>query len=108
MATRRRNDGRPGTGARPTAPEAGSESAPAPEPDAKRPSRRRSGDAAKQRLAAQAGPLVSPEARRTMVAEAAYLRAERRGFAAGREEEDWLMAEKEVDALLSARHSGRQ
>ena len=37
-----------------------------------------------------------------MIAEAAYLRAERRGFTAGREEEDWLAAEKEVDALLSA------
>jgi hypothetical protein len=45
---------------------------------------------------------VSEEARRAMIAEAAYLRAERRGFAAGNEEEDWLAAEAEVDRLLRA------
>ncbi|HTW39046.1 MAG TPA: DUF2934 domain-containing protein [Steroidobacteraceae bacterium] len=37
-----------------------------------------------------------------MIAKAAYLRAERRGFVPGFEDEDWLAAEKEVDALLSA------
>jgi hypothetical protein len=41
-----------------------------------------------------------------MIAEAAYLRAERRGFSPGGEEEDWLAAEGEVDALLKARHGG--
>jgi hypothetical protein len=40
--------------------------------------------------------------RRQMIAEAAYLRAERRGFAPGGELEDWLAAEAEVDALLAA------
>jgi hypothetical protein len=50
---------------------------------------------------------VSEEARRAMIAEAAYLRAERRGFATGNEEEDWLAAEAEVDALLRAGSSGR-
>lgn len=45
---------------------------------------------------------VSEDARRAMVAQAAYLRAERRGFAPGGEEEDWLAAEAEVDALLRA------
>ncbi|HEY5102812.1 MAG TPA: DUF2934 domain-containing protein [Steroidobacteraceae bacterium] len=39
-----------------------------------------------------------------MIAEAAYLRAEQRSFASGHEEEDWLLAEREVDALLSAHH----
>ncbi|MGB6486084.1 MAG: DUF2934 domain-containing protein [Steroidobacteraceae bacterium] len=48
---------------------------------------------------------VSEDARRAMIAEAAYLRAERRGFAAGCEEEDWLAAEAEVDALLRAGNS---
>ena len=48
---------------------------------------------------------VSGEARRAMIAEAAYLRAEQRGFASGYELEDWLLAEREVDALLSA-HRG--
>jgi hypothetical protein len=37
-----------------------------------------------------------------MIAESAYLRAERRGFAPGNETEDWCAAEREVDALLSA------
>jgi hypothetical protein len=37
-----------------------------------------------------------------MIAEAAYLRAEKRGFAPGHEEEDWLAAEIEVDRLLGA------
>ena len=49
---------------------------------------------------------VSEDARRGMIAEGAYLRAERRGFAAGHEAEDWLAAEAEVDALLKARHGG--
>ena len=47
---------------------------------------------------------VSEEARRAMIEKAAYLRAERRGFAPGSEEEDWLAAEAEVDALLRAGH----
>jgi hypothetical protein len=43
---------------------------------------------------------VTPEARRALIAETAYLRAERRGFLPGHETEDWLAAEVEVDALL--------
>jgi hypothetical protein len=43
---------------------------------------------------------VTPEARRALIAETAYLRAERRGFEPGHETEDWLAAEAEVDALL--------
>ena len=45
---------------------------------------------------------VSEDTRRGMIAESAYLRAERRGFAPGHEHEDWVAAEKEVDALLNA------
>jgi len=37
-----------------------------------------------------------------MIAQAAYLRAERRGFMPGGEVEDWLAAEAEVEALLRA------
>jgi hypothetical protein len=40
------------------------------------------------------------EDRQLLIAEAAYFRAERRGFQPGRELEDWLAAEIEVDALL--------
>ncbi|MFP5506291.1 MAG: DUF2934 domain-containing protein [Gammaproteobacteria bacterium] len=46
---------------------------------------------------------VSPEIRQQMIAEAAYLRAERRGFAAGDPVDDWLAAEREVDLLLAER-----
>jgi hypothetical protein len=49
---------------------------------------------------------VSTDDRRAMIAEAAYLRAERRGFAPGHETEDWLAAEVEVDALLKIGHGG--
>ena len=46
---------------------------------------------------------ISADARRAMIAEAAYLRAEKRGFAPGQEDADWLAAEAEVDRLLSER-----
>ena len=51
---------------------------------------------------------LTPEARRALIAEAAYLRAERRGFVPGQESEDWLAAEVEVDALLKGGQSSRQ
>jgi hypothetical protein len=44
----------------------------------------------------------SPEEREYMVAEAAYYRAERRGFAPGNEMEDWLQAETEIDSLIQS------
>ena len=43
---------------------------------------------------------VDPERRAAMIAEAAYFRAERRGFTPGGETGDWLEAEAEVDAKL--------
>lgn len=43
---------------------------------------------------------VGPEKRAALIAEAAYFRAEKRGFAPGHETEDWLVAEREVDARL--------
>ena len=45
---------------------------------------------------------ASAERRRTMIAEAAYYIAEKRGFETGRDVEDWLLAEKQIDAKLSA------
>ena len=50
---------------------------------------------------------ISEDVRRGMIAEAAYLRAERRGFTGGseKEREDWILAEAEVDALLKAGHN---
>ena len=41
------------------------------------------------------------EARRRRIAEAAYYRAERRGFAPGGEIDDWLEAEKEISSSES-------
>ena len=40
-----------------------------------------------------------------MVAEAAYYRAERRGFATGGEMEDWVRAETEIDRLIQTNSS---
>jgi len=56
---------------------------------------------------ATTGITVSEDARRAMIEQAAYLRAERRGFSPGGEVEDWLAAEAEVDALLRAGHHGQ-
>ena len=53
--------------------------------------------------AAPARTQVSEDTRRGMIAQAAYLRAERRGFAPGGEHEYWMAAEREVDALLNAK-----
>ena len=47
-------------------------------------------------------PREVPEERRRRVAEAAYYRAERRGFESGHEEEDWLEAEREIDEDLDS------
>jgi DUF2934 family protein len=44
--------------------------------------------------------MISAEQRRSMIAEQAYFRAERRGFEDGDPVADWLESEKEVDALL--------
>jgi hypothetical protein len=43
---------------------------------------------------------IDPDARRKLVAAEAYFRAERRGFAAGNELEDWVTAEAAVDSRL--------
>jgi Protein of unknown function (DUF2934) len=45
-------------------------------------------------------PFVDPQQRAALIAEAAYFRAQKRGFAPGHETEDWLAAEAEVDAGL--------
>jgi hypothetical protein len=50
---------------------------------------------------ASAATLIDPERRRALIAEAAYFRAERRGFVPGHEAEDWLAAELEVDTALT-------
>jgi hypothetical protein len=60
----------------------------------------RKAPAPRQPSIASITPFVGPEQRAALIAEAAYFRAERRGFAPGYETEDWLAAESEVDAGL--------
>jgi hypothetical protein len=50
--------------------------------------------------AMSASTSVDPDVRRQLVAAEAYFRAERRGFAAGNELEDWVAAEAAVDLRL--------
>lgn len=50
----------------------------------------------------QAAPPITSEQRHQLIAEAAYLRAERRGFSGGDPNQDWMEAEKEIDAALTA------
>ncbi len=50
-------------------------------------------------------PVFSADERSRMIAEQAYYLAEARGFAAGHEIEDWLMAERAVDERLAGQIS---
>jgi len=47
------------------------------------------------------GAHVTPQERIELIRIAAYVRAERRGFFGGSPEQDWLEAEREIDAQLS-------
>ena len=79
-------------------------------PDASKPeaagAARRPARSLKSAAAAPATAQVTAEARHALIAQSAYLRAERRGFAPGQEMEDWLAAETEVDVLLRVGHGG--
>lgn len=44
---------------------------------------------------------IGPDWHRQMIEEAAYYRAEKRGFRGGDPVADWLAAEAEIDALLA-------
>jgi len=46
---------------------------------------------------------VTSEERHRMIAEAAYFRAEKRGFVGGDMAEDWLQAEADTERLLQQR-----
>ncbi len=45
---------------------------------------------------------IDTGARHAMIAQAAYFRAERRGFAHGGELNDWLEAEREISRMLES------
>ncbi len=44
--------------------------------------------------------LITPEDRLEMISEAAYYRAEQRGFNPGEADQDWLEAERLIDSML--------
>jgi len=48
------------------------------------------------------GSSVTPEQRQRMIAEAAYYRAQQRGFQRGDPQQDWLAAEVEIDQMLAS------
>lgn len=48
--------------------------------------------------ASQGSGKMRPDDRQRMIAEAAYFRAERRGFRGNEELDDWLAAEAQVDS----------
>jgi hypothetical protein len=53
------------------------------------------------------GSGVTAEQRQRMIAEAAYFRAQRRGFQIGNPLEDWLAAEAEIDRVLDGSDGDR-
>ena len=106
MASRRPTDSPRTSTAAPSTPTASAPKSPSPakSPTARKPRASRAKKAAAPKLPV---PIeISEDIRRGMIAEAAYLRAERRGFTGGHEHEreDWLAAEAEVNALLKAGH----
>ncbi len=59
-----------------------------------------SGDPAAPEGQPNGGTTISAEERQAMIAEAAYFRAERRGFEPGYERDDWLAAERDIERAL--------
>jgi hypothetical protein len=84
-------------------------------PTEKTPRKRKSTAVSSNKRAVRAKPVSAPplkskkmsmpagagDQRLSMIAEAAYFRAEQRGFARGFELEDWLQAETEIDSWLA-------
>jgi hypothetical protein len=100
MPTRRTPDSRQPSPSRPALPEA-----------SEKKSAKKTRTAARQSQAvigATPAPPVSADERRGMIAKAAYLRGEQRGFAPGGEADDWLLAELEIDALLGGASGAAQ
>jgi hypothetical protein len=58
--------------------------------------------AARKKPPAKTARAPTADERYSMIAEAAYLRAEKRGFKGGDPAADWLEAEREVDSALAS------
>jgi len=65
-------------------------------------------EAATKGKEAASAPAYSGEDRYRMIAEAAYYRAESRGFEGGSQLDDWLAAEMEIDQILGAVEQGEE
>ena len=55
-------------------------------------------------VSAWGSPLIPASLRHDMIRDAAYFRAQARGFVPGNELEDWLAAERDVEELLVRLH----
>jgi hypothetical protein len=53
---------------------------------------------------ARGTPLIPASLRHDMIRDAAYFRAEARGFVPGNEIEDWLAAEQDIEELIARRY----
>ena len=51
---------------------------------------------------------IGPEERARLISEAAYFRAQQRGFAGGNPIDDWLAAEREIDSKYSIAEYNRR
>jgi hypothetical protein len=54
--------------------------------------------------ASRGSPLIPASLRHDMIRDAAYFRAQARGFVPGKEIEDWLAAEQDVEELIVRRY----
>jgi hypothetical protein len=55
-------------------------------------------------VASRGVPLIPASLRLDMIRDAAYFRAQARGFAPGKEIEDWIAAEQDVEELILRRY----
>jgi Protein of unknown function (DUF2934) len=55
-------------------------------------------------VTSRASPLIPSSLRDDMIREAAYFRAQARGFVPGKEIEDWLAAEQDIEELIRPRY----
>ena len=55
-------------------------------------------------VSSRGSPLIPASLRHDMIRDAAYFRAQSRGFVPGREIEDWLAAEQDVEEFIARRY----
>ena len=92
------------TSAPATTPKKPTRKAPAAQTVAAEPLAAEAQPAARKRTPRQkaAAPVIGAHERNNVVAVAAYYIAERRGFHGAGADDDWLQAEREIDALIAA------